>query len=81
MSDKEVKIEILSLEGCSGTPPTKDLVKAVSADLGIGITLTETKINTVQEANDHRFPGSPTVRVNGLDVEPAMRDVEQSALT
>lgn len=81
MSYRQVNVEILSLNECSGTPPTTELVKTVAANLGVEINLTETKVSTVRDAIDNQFPGSPTVRVNGLDVEPAARGTDQFALT
>jgi len=41
--------------------------------LGIAIELTEVLVSTEEEAEAHRFLGSPTVQVNGLDLDPAMR--------
>lgn len=76
-----IKIEVLSLADCRGTPPTIDLINSVASGLEISIEISQTVIVTAEDAVENRFAGSPTVRVNGLDVEPAMRDVEQSALT
>ncbi len=76
-----VKVEVLSLAGCSGTPPTISLIQSVASGLGIPITLEQTVITSVDEAVENRFPGSPTVRINGLDVETAARSIDQFAMT
>ncbi len=64
-------------EGCPNTPPTVQRIRDVAAELGTPIELTQVMVSTEEEAEAHRFLGSPTVLVNGVDIDPAMR--EQSA--
>jgi len=68
-----IPVEILSLNGCDATPATIALVHQVAAELGLTIDLAHTVIATPEEAAAQRFIGSPSVRVNGLDIEPAAR--------
>lgn len=74
-------VEILSMNGCEATPTTIALVRQVAAELGLAIDLTHTVIATPEEAAGHRFIGSPSVRVNGLDIEPAARDTLHFGMT
>lgn len=76
-----LKIEILSLENCADTPPTIDLIKAVAAELNIEIKLSHQLIFSPAEAESREFPGSPTVLINGVDIEPEMRFVTQYGFT
>jgi len=76
-----VKVEILSLAGCCDTPATVDLVKNTAEVLGITINLSQIVINTQEEAEHFQFPGSPTVRLNGQDIEPAMRQTTSFGIT
>jgi len=75
MSDTKqvVSIKVVYTEGCPNTPPTIQRIREVAAELGIAIELTEVLVSTEEEAEAHRFLGSPTVQVNGLDLDPAMR--------
>ena len=47
------------------------------ADLGIDAALIEVAVSGPQMAREIGFLGSPSVRVKGLDVEPAARDSDQ----
>jgi hypothetical protein len=63
-------IEVLYVEGCPNYRGTLGLVERVRADLGIDAELRTTLIGDQGAADQARFPGSPTVRVDGRDVEP-----------
>ncbi len=77
----DVAVEILHVEGCTGAPMAVETVKAVARELGIDVRLTRTLVSSPGDAAEHRFPGSPTVRIDGLDVDPSLRGAEQPALT
>jgi|APSaa5957512622_1039677.scaffolds.fasta_scaffold220396_1 hypothetical protein len=76
-----VKVEILSVAGCADTPATIDLVQATADRLQIEINLSHIIIHTQDEAEKSKFPGSPTVRLNGLDIDPAMRETSGFGIT
>ena len=63
-------IDVLYVEGCPNYRGALALVKRVRAELGIDAELRTTLISEQVAAEQARFPGSPTVRVDGLDVEP-----------
>ena len=69
-----MKIEILYFEDCPHHRPAVDLAKEVTQDLGIDCVIEEVEIEGPEDAQRHRFLGSPTIRVNGLDIEPNARD-------
>lgn len=62
-------LELLYLPGCPHHDATVDLVYSVLHAEGAQAKLTEIPIVDHQEARAHCFPGSPTLRVNGLDIE------------
>lgn len=76
-----IKAKVLSVRDCPATSATISLVETVAKELGIDIALTKVVINTLDEANEHRFIGSPTVQLDGIDIEPSMRFVTQFGLT
>jgi hypothetical protein len=61
-----VKIELLYWDGCPSYPEARDLLEEV-ADPG---AIEMRKVTTQHEAEELRFPGSPTIRVDGVDVDP-----------
>ena len=48
----------------------RSLVSSLVEKHGIKALVVETIVGSAAEAETLRFPGSPTVRVNGSDVEP-----------
>jgi hypothetical protein len=67
-------IEVLYLEGCPNYPPTLTLVRDVAAELGINACVVPVEVKDSADAERCLFLGSPTVRVNGVDIEPSARN-------
>ncbi len=63
-------IEVLYVQDSPHHPATLALVERVRAELGIDTELRTSLIVDQAAADQARFPGSPTVRVDGRDVEP-----------
>lgn len=76
-----MNIQILGIKGCGSTPKTVELVKSVANSMGINIDLQIVTIETPEQAREEHFIGSPTVKINGLDIEPAARDVKFFGIT
>jgi len=77
----EPTVELLWWEGCPSTPEALEDLRAAMADLGLDPGAVDVReIRTDEEAGSHGFPGSPTIRVNGADVQ-APEDGEPPALT
>ncbi len=68
-----MKIEILYFDGCPNHRPAVDRVKAILAELGLEAEISEIKVDDTTTAQSVGFLGSPTVRIDGLDIEPAAR--------
>lgn len=66
-----MRIEVLHWEGCPSTPEALDLISDVLAEHGITDEVEIREVTTQAEAEALRFPGSPTIRVDGHDVDPA----------
>jgi hypothetical protein len=62
-------LELLYLPGCPNHGGTRDLVHTVLRAEGVLIEVDEVPISNVEDASSHAFPGSPTIRVNGEDIE------------
>jgi hypothetical protein len=65
-----VKIELLFWEGCPSHPEARELLEKVLAERGIDDSIEVRQVFTHDEAVALRFPGSPTIRVDGRDVDP-----------
>jgi len=71
----KINVRIFYTEGCDHTPPTIDLVKNTASKMGIDIDLETIKVQNQEQAESQKFLGSPTVQVNGIDVDPSTRSV------
>ncbi len=58
---------------CPSTPGTIRLVEGVARDMGITIALERLLVKTPEKAEALAFLGSPTVQVEGQDIEPEAR--------
>lgn len=65
------RIEVLTSPGCPHGGPALELARDVCALLTPDARVEEVEVTTQQEARAQGFAGSPTIRVNGLDIEHA----------
>ena len=65
-----MRVELLWWEGCPSHPETLRDVERVLAEEGIEATVEQREVKSDEQARDERFPGSPTILVNGEDVVP-----------
>lgn len=66
-----VVVEVLMAPGCGHGQLTVELVRAVLDSARLEDVRLETlAVRDLAEAERRRFPGSPTVRINGNDIEP-----------
>jgi hypothetical protein len=66
-------VEILYTDACPFWKTTLQTINEVLKELNIAVPVKETRIATLEEAKRYRFPGSPTVRINGVDIDPAAK--------
>jgi hypothetical protein len=63
-------VEIFYFEGCPNHEPAVALVERLDRELGTGAELRLVNVPDQETATRLRFLGSPTVRVDGVDVDP-----------
>ncbi len=68
------RIEFLWFEGCPGYVPARALLDDVIAQLAPGTPVESIDASDPVVAQEHHFPGSPTIRVDGRDIDPDFRD-------
>jgi hypothetical protein len=66
-----VKIEVLYWDGCPSHPEALELLQTVLAERDLTATIELREVRTDEEAQALRFPGSPTILVDGRDVDAA----------
>jgi hypothetical protein len=64
------RVEILYFDGCPNHERVRALVQRLAEQLGTEPVIELVKIADPEAAVAMRFLGSPTVRVDGVDVEP-----------
>ena len=62
-----MKVELLFWQGCPSYPEARRLLEAA---LGSGAAIELREVRTQAEAEELRFPGSPTIRIDGRDIDP-----------
>jgi hypothetical protein len=65
-----MKVQVLSTPGCENGVTTLALVRELAAQLPCALGVEQVFVDTEVDARQHAFPGSPTVRVNGVDIDP-----------
>lgn len=71
-----MKVEILYFDGCPTYKDAEGALRKVLAEQDVEAEVELVPVNTDEEAERHRFPGSPTIRLDGQDLfsTPKRRD-------
>jgi len=75
-----VKVEVLTFEGCPNAHAARELVESVVAAVGSDAEIVFLNVPDPEAAERLRFLGSPTIRVDGRDIEPGGDDRTEYAL-
>jgi len=65
-----VKVELLWWEGCPSYPETLHDLERVLREEGVAADVDLVEVESDEQARSERFPGSPTVRLDGVDALP-----------
>ena len=65
-----MRIEVLYVPGCPHHQPAFERLQKVLASESLSAEIRQVAVNTESEAKALLFPGSPTIRIEGKDVEP-----------
>jgi hypothetical protein len=74
-------IELFFWEGCPSYPEALELLGSVLAELGRDDEVVVREVTSQEEAEALRFPGSPTIRIDGVDADPDGESRARPALT
>jgi len=68
------RVEFLWFDGCPGHERARALLDEVIADIAPGTTVESINASDHAVAAAYHFPGSPTIRLDGRDIDPDFRD-------
>jgi hypothetical protein len=74
------RVEVLTFEGCPSEEAARVLVDRVASTLDLELELASIRVDDGGAAERLRFPGSPTIRVDGRDVDPGADALTQYTL-
>lgn len=64
-----MRVEVLFVPGCPNYEPALERLKRVLVSEGLDVEVYGVPVNAGQDATALMFPGSPTIRIDGEDVE------------
>lgn len=67
-----MEVAVLYFEGCPNHRPVVEMVRRLVAEHGLDADVREIEVSP-EDVERRRFLGSPTVQVDGVDIEPAAR--------
>ncbi len=68
-----VRIEVLYIRGCGSHRSVVEMAQEVVEELELDADIEEVPVRSASVAERLRFLGSPSMRVDGVDVEPSAR--------
>lgn len=66
-----MKIDVLYFEGCPNHRSAVELVEALVTELNVTAQINQVPVMDADDAERLRFFGSPTIQVDGVDIDPA----------
>ncbi|HEX6652777.1 MAG TPA: hypothetical protein VF072_08540 [Thermoleophilaceae bacterium] len=63
-------VELLWWEGCPSHPEALAELERILREEGVPADVTRVEIEDDEQARRERFPGSPTIRIDGRDIVP-----------
>jgi hypothetical protein len=73
-----MKIEVLYFEDCPNYLPAMDRLRTVLRQEGLPAEVSQIEVRDASAAKAWKFFGSPTIRINGLDIDAESRTVTET---
>ena len=73
-------VDVLYFEGCPNHAPARDLVESVLFEHGMTAEIRDVEVTDAADARGKRFLGSPSVRIDGIDVDPSAARLDRFGL-
>lgn len=75
-----MRVELFYVPDCPHYPAAVKQLKAVLSAEGIPVEIREVAVTDAKAAEEYKFPGSPTIRINGRDIAGQSYEPESFAL-
>ena len=75
-----MRVEVLYIRDCPNYLPAVDRVITVLRQEGLAAEICKIEVKDARAAEALRFWGSPTIRINGLDIDTESRTVTETGL-
>ncbi len=75
-----MKIEVLYVPNCPNHAVALERLREILTRESLEAHLDEVLLSSAEMAQSLRFPGSPTIRINGRDIEPQERETASFGL-
>jgi len=69
-SERQLTVDFLYWEDCPSHERALEMLKEVIEEEAVEAQLHLHQVETDEEAERLQFPGSPTIRINGADIDP-----------
>ncbi len=66
-----MRVELLWWDGCPSHPEAREDLERVLREEGLEAPVVMVEVDSDEQARRERFPGSPTIRLDGEDAVPA----------
>ncbi len=73
-------VELLYFDGCPNYKTALKELQEVIAEMGVSAKISMVRVKSEKDAGRLKFLGSPSIRVNGLDVDPLTEKSEHYSL-
>ncbi|HOI94549.1 MAG TPA: hypothetical protein PK250_07570 [Syntrophobacter fumaroxidans] len=70
---KSVQVRVLYSQGCPNAAPVFDLVGRMANEIGTQVSIERVLVSSQEQAVELRLLGSPTVQIDGEDIDPSAR--------
>ena len=72
-----MKVDLLYFDECPTYQSALENLKEVLVEAGVSDEVSMVYVGSEDEAQGNDFLGSPTIRVNGLDIDPSARNSKE----
>ena len=76
-----MKIELLYFEGCPTHEQAEKLLREVLEEENIDVKIEKILVKNEEKAEELKFIGSPTIRINSKDIDPTAEQRKNYSLT
>ena len=76
-----ITIDLYAKKACGATEPTIAQVKELVDQMDMSSQLNIIMLKSHRQAIEFKIPGVPTIRVNGIDIDPAADQIQKYGIT